>query len=296
MMRWKQLMISLFLLVFMFFLVSCDFVITFGQQETTTTTNTNLPTLVNGTITFEDDEYSHLGVFSSPTYSLTDIDEYNDVLLATQEHIRHTNIEVYTSLTEERYTFPWSDNSSTYQVASSTGSGFVFMEDDIYYYAITNYHVIDPDEYTATYNIMAYGDSIYYEAELVAGDKNLDLAVLRFEKLGRDEVEIMDIYTRLYYKFNPGEMVLAVGNPLELVNNVTFGEFISMEEIENVDYRVIYHNAAIHEGSSGGALVDVDGHLIGVNTWGVDATESYSFSIPNYIVYLFLINYGVIES
>lgn len=277
-------------------MTSCDFIITFNQQTTEPVTNTLLPTQVNGTITFEDSEYSSFPVYTSPTYSMTNISNYNDVLLATQEHIKHANIEVYTSLTQERYTFPWSENPTQYEVASSTGSGFIFMEDDVYYYAITNYHVVNPDDYSATYRIMAYGDTIFYTAELLAGDENLDLAVLRFDKLNRSGIELIDIYTRLYYKFNAGELLFAVGNPLDIVNNVTMGEFLSMEQIDNVDYDVIYHNASIHEGSSGGALVDVDGHLVGVNTWGVEATESYSFSIPNYIVYLFLINYGIIES
>jgi S1-C subfamily serine protease len=68
-----------------------------------------------------------------------------------------------------------------------------------------------------------------------------------------------------------------------------------MESISNADFQIIYHTAAIHEGSSGGALVDVDGNLLGLNTWGLDTSDEYSFAVPNYIIYMFLINNGVIE-
>lgn len=192
-------------------------------------------------------------------------------------------------------TLPWSDETTLVEVGVSTGSGFIFMEDDSYYYAITNNHVVDPETYEPEYYISAYNDESFSEASVVARDADLDLAVVKFLKNERTDVEIIDIYERLYYKYNVGELVLAVGNPLDVVNNVTFGEFKSMQTISNVDFEVIYHDAQINEGSSGGALVDVDGNLIGVNTWGLDSTEVYSFAIPNYIVYMFLINYGILS-
>ena len=169
------------------------------------------------------------------------------------------------------------------------------MEDDSYYYAITNFHVINPDEYEVEYEVRAFGDEGFTECEVIASDSVIDLAVVRFTKLDRTGIEIIDIYKRLYYQFNPGELVLAVGNPLDVYNIVTIGEYKSMENIQNVDYSVIYHNAQIEEGSSGGALVDIDGNLIGVNTWGLDTDEINSFAIPNYIVYMFLINNGIIS-
>ena len=108
-------------------------------------------------------------------------------------------------------------------------------------------------------------------------------------------MSIINIFNRLYYQFNPGEIVLAIGNPSSLENNVTFGEFKSMQNLEDVSFRVIYHDASISNGSSGGALVDIDGNLLGINTWGIEDSEDFSFAIPNYIIYLFLINNGILD-
>jgi len=121
------------------------------------------------------------------------------------------------------------------------------------------------------------------------------LAVLKFSINERTDVLVIDIFERLYYQFIPGELVLAVGNPSSLNNNVTFGEFKSMEMLKDVNFKVIYHDANIANGSSGGALVDVDGNLLGVNTWGLEDSDEFSFAIPNYIVYMFLINNGILD-
>ena len=295
-MRIRKILILLLIFISSFIFVGCDFTFNLDYFNTdTVTTISTLPLPVNGTITFENDDYFDFPIYVSPTYSLNNIDMYNDILNQTKEHIRHTNISVLTTIYDMRFATPFSTEKKEYIMGTTSGSGFVFMEKDNYYYFITNYHVINPNEYNARYEIMTYGDFEYSKADLVACDEDLDLAVLKFEKNEREDVEILDIYSRLYYKNNVGELVLAIGNPLGLTNNVTFGLFKSMEEIKNSDFLVIYHTAAINEGSSGGALVDVDGKLIGVNTWGMDTADEYSFSIPNYIVYIFLVNKGVID-
>ena len=295
-MRTKKLFILLFLVVSSAFLVSCDAFIFTNRTSTITEFHlTTLPIPDNGTITFYEEDYADFPIYISPTYSIDNIDEYNDVLLNTKEYVRHANITVQSTLYEMRYPYPWSETLKEYVVGSSSGSGFVFLEKDGYYYAITNFHVVNPSEYSARYSIKTYSDIYSSEAELIAYSEDYDLAVLKFETLDRDDVTVIDIYERLYYKFNIGEMVLAVGNPLGVTNNVTFGTFNGMESIDNTEFKVIYHDASIREGSSGGALVDVDGNLLGVNTWGIDATDDYSFAVPNYIVYTFLINNGVLD-
>lgn len=277
------------------FLVGCEF-ISFHYPTTTQAIElSTLPETVDGTITFLDEDYALFPTYISDTYSITNVDDYNAVLLNTKELIRHSNIQIQTTLIEERYPYPWSETLKEYIVGSSSGSGFVFMEKDGYYYALTNYHVINPLEYQAEYMIKTYGELEAEEATLVVGNEDFDLAVLRFPVGDKDDIQIIDIYERLYYKFNVGELVLAVGNPLGVVNNVTFGQFNSMEEIDNAFYSVMYHDASIKEGSSGGALVDVDGNLLGINTWGIDTSDEYSFAIPNYIIYTFLVNYGVLD-
>lgn len=294
-MKIKKLFILAFMVITSTFLIGCDFIYFNTTSATSAVELSTLPQTVDGTITFLDEDYLAFPTYVSDTYSITNVDEYNEVLLNTKELIRHANIQIQTTLIEERYPFPWSDTLKEYIVGSSSGSGFVFMEKDGYYYFLTNYHVINPLEYQAEYMIKTYGQLVSEAATLVVGIEDFDLAVLRFPVGDKEDITILDIYKRLYYKFNVGELVMAVGNPLGVINNVTFGQFNSMEEIDNAFYSVMYHDASIKEGSSGGALVDVDGNLLGINTWGIDTSDEYSFAIPNYIIYTFLVNYGVLD-
>lgn len=275
-------------------LSGCSFLTMTFDLTTNSTVSTTLPTTINGTISLGDQEYSSFSLFHSGTYDIEDIDDYNEVLLSTRDLIRRSNIFIISKAYEYTKPYPWSTSTVLSIVGSSQGSGVIFKEDDEYYYALTNYHVLDAEADEFTYEIEAFGDSMSYDAELVVYDEALDLAVLKFTKESREEIHIIDYTTRLFTLFNADELVLAVGNPLSLPNNVTFGEFKSMETISNAEFKVIYHDAPIHEGSSGGALVDIDGNLLGLNTWGLTSSDEYSFAIPNYIIYMFLVNYGII--
>ncbi|MGD9963823.1 MAG: S1C family serine protease [Candidatus Izemoplasmatales bacterium] len=287
----KKLLIFLSLLFFVTFMVGCSYFNIPFLVTTTENQTISLPTKINGTITFEDSDYENLEIFNSPTYDIEDISLYNERLFATKEFIRHANIVV--NLVIYTQTYPWA--LETNRELISSGSGFIFLEDDDYYYAITNFHVIDSEFTNKKAEIKAFGDEHFSSAEIVSFDPDLDLAVLKFAKLDREDISVIDIYQRLYYQFNPNELVMAVGNPSSLENNVTFGEFKSMETLKDVDYLVIYHDATISNGSSGGALVDVDGNFLGVNTWGLEDSDEFSFAIPNYIVYTFLINNGILD-
>ncbi len=269
---------------------SFNFPITQLTHQTTTTTR---PNTASGTVTYIETNYSAYPDYESPSYSLT-VEEYNDVLIASRDLIRRANIQVTATLYEEQTIIPW--GSSTSIKALSRGSGVIFTEDDSYYYAITNHHVIDNEGYYAKYEVKTFEDSGFVDAFLVADDPALDLAVIKFAKNGQEDIRIIDYETRAYTKFRPGELVLAVGNPLSLENNVTYGEFINMEAIEEYDYKIIYHSAMINEGSSGGALVDVDGKLLGINTWGSEDTDEESFAVPIHIIYMFLVNNGLINT
>lgn len=283
--------ILIFIAIFLGFglFVSCDYFV--FPTLTTTQRTTIIPTKINGTITFEDQDYANLAFYISDTYGLEDINAYNDILFSTKDFIRRANIQVNTVYYSQ--TLPWSTNRS--RTVLSSGSGVIFLEDNDFYYALTNFHVINEDSLDVVYEIKAFPDEEFSSAEIVTFDSNLDLAVLKFTKNNREDVRIIDIYSRLYYRFNPGELVLAVGNPSSLPNNVTFGEYKSMENLNDVSFKVIYHDATISNGSSGGALVDIDGNFLGINTWGLENNDEYSFAIPNYIVYVFLINNGILE-
>ncbi|MFA5006863.1 MAG: trypsin-like peptidase domain-containing protein [Candidatus Izemoplasmatales bacterium] len=258
-----------------------------------TTTATTAAITGEGTFTYLDGDYYAYPYYSSPNYHLNNVDAYNDVLLATRNHIRRVNVQVHSTVYRIGQIFP--GITQTLVEASSSGSGVVFLDRDGYYYVLTNHHVIDDLGYTASYEIIAFGDDEAQPAELVCQDADLDLAVLRFAKQNRTTVELIDWTTRLRTRLTPGELVLAVGNPLSVENNVTFGEFIALETIENAPYKVLYHSATIHEGSSGGALVDLDGNLLGINAWGSEDSDEESFAIPVQVVYVFLANNGLAD-
>ena len=290
----KKMMLFFIILSFSF-LSGCSF-LTFTLDLTTnsSTISTTQPTKINGTISIGDVEYSTFSYYHSATYDITNIDEYNSILLDTRDLIRRSNIQIETTLYTYEKLYPWSTTTVLQISGAARGSGVIFLEDNTFYYALTNYHVIDGEADSVVYKIATFEDQDSYDAELVTFDENLDLAVVKFLKEGRTDIHIIDYTTRLFSKFSPGELVFAVGNPLSVINNVTFGEFKAMESISNADFQIIYHTAAIHEGSSGGALVDVDGNLLGLNTWGLDTSDEYSFAVPNYIIYMFLINNGII--
>ena len=91
------------------------------------------------------------------------------------------------------------------------------------------------------------------------------------------------------------EMVLAVGNPSAVNSIVTFGQYLGMVETDDVDFDVIYHSALIYPGNSGGALTDVEGRLIGINTWGVEGEAERSLAVPLEEILAFLSENGFHE-
>ncbi len=194
---------------------------------------------MNGTITFVESDYYAYPYYSSPNYQLDNVDAYNDIILATRDLIRRANIQVRATVYRTGVVFP--GVTQTIIESASSGSGVVFKVTETDYYALTNYHVVDPGAYSAEYEILTFGETVSVTGELVAYDADLDLAVLKFTRAGQDQVTVLDITTRLYTRFTPGELVFAVGNPLSVDNNVTFGEFRNLESIANSPFKVIFN-------------------------------------------------------
>jgi Do/DeqQ family serine protease len=165
-----------------------------------------------------------------------------------------------------------------------SGSGVIISEDG---YIVTNNHVIDG----ATKIKVILNDKREYDAELLGKDLNTDLALLHIDEkslafavLGNsDEVKV-------------GEWVLAVGNPFNLTSTVTAGivsakgrglNLIRDPRNPETQYAIesfIQTDAAVNPGNSGGALVSVDGKLIGINTAIASQTgqyAGYAFAIPS---------------
>ncbi|MDW6001762.1 Do family serine endopeptidase [Vibrio mangrovi] len=139
------------------------------------------------------------------------------------------------------------------------GSGVIINADKGY--VVTNYHVINGAD---KIRVKLY-DGREYKAELVGGDKMSDIALVKLEKAKNlTQIKLSDSD-----KIRVGDFAVAIGNPFGLGQTVTSGIISALGRsglnIENFE-NFIQTDAAINSGNSGGALVNLKGELIGINT------------------------------
>jgi len=158
-----------------------------------------------------------------------------------------------------------------------TGSGVIISPDG---YIITNNHVIDGAQSIE----ITTNDNKTYDAELVGTDPNTDIALLKIE--ANEPLKYTTFGDSNSVRI--GEWVLAVGNPFNLNSTVTAG--IISAKSRDLSGRntqsFIQTDAAVNPGNSGGALVNINGELIGINTAISSQTGSYigySFAVPSNI-------------
>ena len=170
--------------------------------------------------------------------------------------------------------------------ATATGSGIIISEDG---YIVTNNHVIASENSSSYYSILEatgisvtlYGEKTEYPATIVGSDAYTDLAVLKIDCEGLVPATLGDSDS-----VQVGEFAMAIGNPLGMTSTVTTGIVSALNrEIESDDgtvYVTIQTDAAINSGNSGGALVNADGKVIGINTLklGGEGVEGMGFAIP----------------
>lgn len=188
-------------------------------------------------------------------------------------HVKNVSVRTYTD--------PWASffygGGSQQQEQIGTGSGVIVSEDG---YIVTNNHVIqDATELEVTLN-----NNKAYKAKLIGTDSKMDIALL---KIDADE-KLPFIVFGNSDDIKVGEWVLAVGNPYQLNSTVTAG--IISAKARNLDkasiQSFIQTDAAVNPGNSGGALVNTNGELIGINTMISSPTGSYtgySFAVPSNI-------------
>lgn len=167
------------------------------------------------------------------------------------------------------------------EAGTSSGSGVIISSDG---YIATNNHVIeDSDGIAVTLN-----DKREFEAELIGFDPSTDLALL---KINQDELPYVEFGNSDSLRI--GEWVLAVGNPFNLESTVTAGivsaKGRSIDILEGQDRieSFIQTDAAVNPGNSGGALVNTNGELVGINTAIITRSgryEGYSFAVPANLV------------
>lgn len=168
-------------------------------------------------------------------------------------------------------------------VQSGLGSGVIITEDG---YIVTNNHVIDnADKLEVLLN-----DNSTYEARIVGTDEATDLALIKIDAKGLSPITFGDSES-----VKVGEWVLAVGNPFGFNSTVTAGIVSAKARSLNSGSgkgsmsieSFIQTDAALNPGNSGGALVNLKGELIGINSAIYSNTGSYtgfSFAIPTTIV------------
>jgi serine protease Do len=165
-----------------------------------------------------------------------------------------------------------------YKYTASSGSGVIVSPDG---YVVTNHHVVSDG---SEIHIML-DDKREFEAELIGSDPSTDIALLKVDArnlpyLGFGNSDSLQI----------GEWVIAIGNPFRLESTVTAGivsakaRNISILENESSVESFIQTDAVVNQGNSGGALVNTNGELIGINAAIITQSgkyEGYSFAIPS---------------
>lgn len=177
----------------------------------------------------------------------------------------------------------------------SSGSGVIISDDG---YIVTNNHVIDEaDEIEVT-----LFDKRTFTAELIGTDPSTDIALI---KVKGDQLPKLELANSDDARV--GEWVLAVGNPFNLASTVTAGivsakgRNLNILQDQSAIESFIQTDAAVNRGNSGGALVNVDGDLLGINTAIATPTGTYAgyaFAVPANIVQKVvddLKEYGVVQ-
>ncbi|MBX7227449.1 MAG: Do family serine endopeptidase [Chitinophagales bacterium] len=179
-----------------------------------------------------------------------------------------------------------------------SGSGVIITQDG---YIVTNNHVVEgADEIE-----VSLSDNKEYKGKLIGRDPSTDLAVIKIEEKSLPYLTWANSDDVLV-----GQWVLAVGNPFDLASTVTAGIVSAKARNINIirekagNYAVesfIQTDAAVNPGNSGGALVDLNGNLIGINSAIATPTGTYagySFAIPSNLakkVVADIMDFGVVQ-
>lgn len=227
------------------------------------------------------------GVLNSHLVSLSN---YSDTAVFAASKILPSivGISITYDVTTSSYFSMFGFNQGTSKSeATASGSGIILSADG---YIVTNNHVVDSKSESTYYDISEatsikvslYGDEQTYDAKIVGKDSQTDLAVLKIEKTDLTPAEFADSDS-----VKVGEFAMAVGNPLDLGTTITCGVISAVnrkveDSEKSTPYTCIQTDAAINSGNSGGALVNSQGQVIGINTLKVASTgvEGIGFAIP----------------
>jgi Do/DeqQ family serine protease len=142
------------------------------------------------------------------------------------------------------------------------GSGIIVRQNKGTYYVLTNFHVVDG----ANEIIVAANNGKEYPAELVGKDERKDLAMVSFKTSDSHPLAVLGDSEAV----RVGDWAIAVGNPLGFMSSVTMGIVSAVGRTGGPANNIndfIQTDTSINQGNSGGALVNIRGEVIGINTW-----------------------------
>ena len=224
------------------------------------------------------------------TSNLISLSNYSNTAVYAANKILPSIVGIEVSFTATSNSF-FGFGQPVTSTATATGSGIIISEDG---YIVTNNHVVSGSS-SSSYsyyelseatsvkvklNSNTYGDDSIFDAKIVGKDSQTDLAVLKIEKTDLTAAEFADSSQAVV-----GEFAMAVGSPLGLDTTVTTGiiSAVNREVVsDGTKYICIQTDAAINSGNSGGALVNSEGKVIGINTLKLsgNGVEGIGFAIP----------------
>lgn len=150
---------------------------------------------------------------------------------------------------------------------TALGSGFLVSADGE---IVTNYHVIK-EAHSA---IVKLSNGAFFAVNgVLASDANKDLAIIKVSGKNLPFLQLGDIDN-----LHVGDHVVAIGSPLGLEGTVSDGIVSAVRDVENKKW--IQTTAPVSHGNSGGPLLDMSDHVVGVITWGVQEGQNLNFAAP----------------
>ncbi len=182
------------------------------------------------------------------------------------------------------------NNSGSYQYfyytmpTESEGSGIIIGSNDEELLIVTNHHVVEDNEELS----VTFVNDQTYKALVKGSDSSRDLAVIavRLEDMDDETLDAIDIAQMGDSdSLKVGEPAIAIGNALGIGQSVTTGVISALDrelEMDNIKGTFIQTDAAINEGNSGGALLNINGEVIGINSnkIGGSKVEGMGYAIP----------------
>ena len=265
-------------------IVLINIIFKFFSDYTNTSDEISFSTLTVSAVENKNEPNPKIRFFQNPDFTIAAEKTINSVV-----HVKNTATSKGSNSIWDLF-YGNSENRRTV----GTGSGVIVSNDG---YIITNFHVIEnANEIEITTN-----DNKTFIAEIIGSDENSDIAVLKIS--GSNSFPYIRFANSDQTKI--GEWVLAVGNPFNLTSTVTAG-IISAKSRDLNDYdsknqSFIQTDAAVNSGNSGGALVNINGDLIGINT-AIQSNNAgfigYSFAVPSNIarkIYEDILEFGDVQ-